>query len=90
LYELPRSSPVCTYPIPTKKRCVKDGTFAENDDLIVCGSDHGKVYLFALDSSEPIQILHQAGSKADVQAIDVGTLSVLNRNYCLFGGGNRQ
>jgi len=90
LYELPRSSPLCTYPIPTKMRCVKDVVFAENDDFIACGSDHGNVYLFSLDSSEPIQILHQASSNADVQAIDVGTLSILNSNHYLFGGGNRQ
>jgi hypothetical protein len=72
LYELPRSSPLCTYPIPTKKRCIKDGAFAESNNLIVCGSDHGKVYLFNLDSSEPQQILHQARGRIDVQAIDVG------------------
>jgi hypothetical protein len=71
LYQLPHTSPLCTYPIPTKKRCVKDGAFTENDGLIVCGSDHGKVYLFPLESSVPVQILQQASRKTDVQAIDV-------------------
>lgn len=71
LYELPRSSPSYTFAVPNKKKCVKDGTFAEKASAIVCGTDHGKVYIFSTGSSDPMQILIAAGKTVEVQAIGV-------------------
>lgn len=71
LYDLPRSSPSQTFYAPSVKRCVKDGAFAEKASAIVCGSDHGKVYIFTKSSSDPIQVLSAAGKTVDVQAISV-------------------
>ncbi|KDR79751.1 hypothetical protein GALMADRAFT_136362 [Galerina marginata CBS 339.88] len=70
LYNLPRSSPSYTFAVPTKKKCVKDGAFAEQASAIVCSSDHGKVYVFSMASSSPIQVLKSASKHVEVQAID--------------------
>ena len=39
LYDLPRSSPSYTFQTPTRKRCIKDGVFAEESTVVACGSD---------------------------------------------------
>jgi hypothetical protein len=71
LYDLPRSSPSYAFAVPSKKKCVKDGAFAEQASAIVCGSDHGKVYVFSTASSNPIQVLAPAGKRVEIQAIGV-------------------
>ena len=71
LYNLPRSSPSYTFAVPNKKSCVKDGIFAEKASAIVCGTDHGKVYVFSTATSDPIQILIAAGKTVEVQVIGV-------------------
>ncbi|KAF8870699.1 hypothetical protein CPB84DRAFT_1906419 [Gymnopilus junonius] len=58
-----------------KKKCVKDGAFAEQASAIVCGSDHGKVYVFSMSSSTPIQVLVPARKTVEVQAIGTTTTS---------------
>jgi len=57
LYNLARTSPIRRYPVPTSRHFVKAGVFAENSSLAVCGSDHGKVYIFEVGSSETTQVL---------------------------------
>ena len=71
MYDLPRSSPSYTFPVPNKKKCVIDGAFTEQASAIVCGSDHGQVYVFSTASSVPMQILTAAGKTVEVQAIGV-------------------
>lgn len=72
LYELPGSSPLCTFTVPSKyRRCTKDVEFAECATAIVTGSDHGAIYIFSTDRPEPTQILRQAGPRSLIQAIDV-------------------
>jgi hypothetical protein len=71
LYELPRSSPSYSFAVPNKKKCVKDGAFAEKASAIVCGTDHGQVYVFSTASSTPMQILRAAGKTVEIQAIGV-------------------
>jgi hypothetical protein len=71
LYDLPRSSPSYTFAIPTTKRCIKAGVFAEESSVVVCGSDHGKVYVFSTASPIPLQILKQAGGLTAIQTLDV-------------------
>lgn len=71
LYDLPASSPVCTFPLLTKKRYTKDCVFAEGTSIIVGGSDHGLIYIFSMDHSEPIQMLKQSGTDIPIQALDV-------------------
>jgi hypothetical protein len=71
LYDLPRSSPSCTFAVPNEKKCVKDGAFAEKASTIVCGTDHGKVFVFSMESSVPVQVLTAARKTVEVQAIGV-------------------
>ena len=71
LYDLPRSSPSYTFAVPNKKKCVKDGAFAEKASTIVCGTDHGQIYVFSTASSLPTQILTAAEKTVEVQAIGV-------------------
>jgi hypothetical protein len=80
LYELPRSSPSYTFAVPNKKKCVKDGAFAEQASTIVCGSDHGKVYVFSTASSVPAQVLTAAGRTVEVQAIGVRHDGFVSKN----------
>jgi hypothetical protein len=80
LYDLPRSSPSYTFTVPNKKKCVKDGAFAEQASAILCGTDHGKVYVFSTASSIPVQVLTAAGRTIEVQAIGVCHDSLLPKN----------
>ena len=85
LYELPGSSPSCTFAIPSKRRCTKDAGFVEGATVIVSGSDHRMIYVFSIDRPEPIQTLKQAGARSLIQALDVRNVSVtiLNVVYIL-------
>ena len=73
LYDLPRSSPSYAFPVPTKKRCIKAGVFAEDSSLVACGSDHGKIYMFSTASPVPLQIMRQASRWTAIQALDVSS-----------------
>jgi len=57
--------------MPTKKRYVKDGVFAEESTVAICGSDHGKVYVFSTGSPDPVQVIKQASRKVEIQTIAV-------------------
>src|SRR5271155_5151890 len=71
LYDLPRSSPSYTFQTPTRKRCIKDGVFAEESTVVACGSDHGKIFVFSTASPDPAQVIKQANGKVEVQAVAV-------------------
>jgi hypothetical protein len=71
LYDLPRSSPSYTFQTPSKKRCVKDGVFAEESTVVICGSDHGKIYVFSTASPDPVQVIKQANGKVEIQTVAV-------------------
>jgi hypothetical protein len=61
LYNMARTSPVRTFSIPTTRRYVKKGVFAEQASAVVCASDHGLLYIFRSNSEELIQTLHHDG-----------------------------
>ena len=63
LYNIPRTSPIRTFAISTTRRYTNQAVFAERAMLAVCGSDHGKIYIFRLDSPECIQTLCQVKGK---------------------------
>ncbi|KAF8817372.1 WD40 repeat-like protein, partial [Phlegmacium glaucopus] len=73
LYDLPQSSPSYTFAIPTKKRCIKVGVFAEDSSIVACGSDHGKIYIFSTALPIPLQIIRQAGHLTAIQALNTVT-----------------
>ena len=71
LYDLPRSSPSYTFQTPTRKRCIKDGVFADKSTVVACRSDHGKIYVFSTASPDPVQVIKQANNRVEVQAVAV-------------------
>ena len=71
LYELPCSLPSYTFQTPTKKRCIKNRVFAEEATVVICGSDHGKIYVFSTASPDPVQVIKQAKEKVEIQNIAV-------------------
>ena len=73
VYNITRTSPSLSLAIPTNRRYTKQGTFAENGTLMVCGSDHGKVYIFGFERGEQLQVLHHAGNDALLQMVDAIT-----------------
>jgi hypothetical protein len=63
LYNIQRTTPTRSMIIPTKKKFVKQGAFAESGTVIACGSDHGRVYIFSFNKCEELQTLqHTKGS----------------------------
>src|ERR1700678_2011023 len=71
LYDLPLSLPSYTFQTPTRKRCIKDGVFVEESTVVACGSDHGKIYIFSMASSDLVQVIKQANNRVEVQAVAV-------------------
>lgn len=61
LYNMARTSPLRTFCIPTTRRYVKKGVFAEHASVVACGSDHGSVYIFHSNSDEVVQKLCHDG-----------------------------
>jgi hypothetical protein len=58
LYNVTRTSPLRHFNILTTQGYVKQGVFAEQATMIVCGSDHGHVYIFHSDSEDVVQTLY--------------------------------
>ena len=54
------------------KRFVRGVAFGERGRVIVCGSHHGKAYIFEENANKPIQYLRHAGSEGMVQSVAVG------------------
>jgi hypothetical protein len=64
LYFMNQTSPAWSLYIPNTKLYVKEGHFAENSTMAICGSDHGKVYIFEVATGEKEQILKHGKRKA--------------------------
>jgi hypothetical protein len=61
LYNMTRTSPLRSFDIPTSRKYVKTGVFAERACAVVCGSDHGSVYVFRTNSQDILQTLRHDG-----------------------------
>lgn len=71
LYNLSRTAPSRTYVVPTTKIFAKKGVFGEKGHTIVTGSDHGKVYVFAVNKTESMQMLEHGTERMMIQAVEV-------------------
>jgi hypothetical protein len=73
LYGINRTAPKQTFLVQNSRRFVKNGIFGENGNTIVCGSDHGRVYIFDVNGrgDRAIQVLEHRSSNALIQAIAV-------------------
>ncbi|SJL08827.1 uncharacterized protein ARMOST_12198 [Armillaria ostoyae] len=78
LYAFPHSSTSQTFPVPmTRERSIiKDAVFAEDGQVMVCGSDHGVVYVFSRSNrcKKPLQIMYH-GKDHYLQVLDATTVS---------------
>jgi hypothetical protein len=57
LYDLEHPYPMRSFSIPTSRYFVRQGVFAEFFKFAVCGSDHGKVYIFDVRTSALVETL---------------------------------
>ncbi|KAF8509297.1 hypothetical protein BU17DRAFT_70496 [Hysterangium stoloniferum] len=48
LYPANHTTPMRTFKVHMQKKLVKAGVFAERGRAVVCGSDHGKAYVFGI------------------------------------------
>jgi len=81
LYSSSRTSPSRSFPVPTTKIFAKKGVFGEKGHAVVTGSDHGKVYLFAVSKTEPMQMLEHVSESTMIQAVEV-TFSIFSEYAC--------
>ena len=70
-YPANRTTPTKTFRVDTHRRFVTGGVFAEMGRAVVCGSDHGKVYVFEIDDGKPCQILKHGSAEQMIQAVEV-------------------
>ena len=72
LYSVNCPAPIRSFPVRSTKKYVKGGISAEGGRTIVCGSDHGRVYVFTVADAKPKQeLLH---GKQMIQAVAVRRL----------------
>ncbi|KAF8512356.1 WD40-repeat-containing domain protein [Hysterangium stoloniferum] len=68
LYPANHTTPMRTFKVHTQKNFVKAGVFAERGKAVVCGSNHGKAYVFGIDNRKLQQILRHGGAEQMIQA----------------------
>lgn len=77
VYNCTRTSPTRSFHVPTARKFIKKGVFGEAGNIIVGGSDHGKVYVFGINKSGPIQVLHHGRKGAMIQIVEVSPVLLL-------------
>ncbi|KAF8802348.1 hypothetical protein BYT27DRAFT_7261129 [Phlegmacium glaucopus] len=75
LYSLSRTAPSKSFVVPTTKRFTKKGVFGKNRHIVVTGSDHGKVYVFMVNKTEPMQKLDHESEGVMIQSVETTTVS---------------
>jgi hypothetical protein len=81
LYPPSRASPALEYKVPTNRRFIKKAVFGERGRVVACGSDHGLVYLFSPEETNPVQVLKHGEDLELIQTVEVGYPSSLS--FCL-------
>lgn len=71
LYQFPHSSPSDIFTIPRQTCHIFEAVFLENKTAIACGSDHGVVQIFSLETSQQLQKLKHGGKKSKIQMVNV-------------------
>ncbi len=74
LYSANRHTPIRTFPVRSAKKYVKCGVFAEGGRVVICGSNHGKVYVFSVADIKPKQELLHGNRKQMIQTVLVRQL----------------
>ena len=71
LYSVNRSALIRSFPVKSTRKFVKAGVFAEGGRTIVCGSDHGKIYVFGITDTKPKQELLHGNRTQQIQTVAV-------------------
>lgn len=74
LYSSSRTAPSRSFVVPTTKIFTKKGVFGEKGHTVITGSDHGKVYVFAVGETESTQRLEHGSESVMVQVVEVSSL----------------
>jgi len=72
LYHYPRTSPTETFTIARDKVYIHEAIFLEEANSVARSSDHGKLYLYSLETTKQLQTLKHGPKTSMVQVIDVG------------------
>jgi hypothetical protein len=89
LYNSSRTAPSKSFAVPTTKRFAKKGVFGEKGSAVITGSDHGKVYVFAVNKTDPIQILEHGKERVMIQTVEV-RISILSTRPVAHHSTSRQ
>lgn len=71
LYPANRSALIRSFLVQSTQKYVKAGVFAEGRRAIVCGSDHGKIYVFGITDTKLKQELLHGTRKQMIQTVMV-------------------
>jgi len=81
IYNYPHSSPSDSFPIARDKAFVQQGVFLEDETSVVCGSDHGEIYIFSIGTSKCLQKLWHGSRKMKIQVLNVRSHSNPNSSW---------
>ena len=51
----------------------------ENTNFIACGSDHGKIYLYSMETTKQLQVLKHGPKTSMIQVLDASISSGQNQ-----------
>lgn len=71
LYAPGRTMPVRSFKFHSTKKYVKGGVFGEGGKIVICGSDHGKAYIFGVNDEESNQELTHGSQGQMIQTVQV-------------------
>jgi hypothetical protein len=77
LYSISRTAPSKSFVVSTTKTFAKKGIFGEKGHSVITGSDHRKVYVFAVNKTELVQRLEHGSQGVMIQTVEV-TASILS------------
>ncbi|KAK0505491.1 WD40-repeat-containing domain protein [Armillaria luteobubalina] len=84
LYAFLHLSTSRTFPVPMtlERSIIKDAVFAEDGQVVVCGSDHGLAYVFSRSNREkkPLQIMHHGKEHDYLQVVAVRRCFIAHLN----------
>ena len=72
-YIYPHSSPSDSFTIARDKAFIQQGVFLEDETSVICGSDHGDIYIYSLGTSKCLQKLRHGSRKTKIQVLNVSS-----------------
>ena len=71
LYNSSRTAPLKSFVVPTTQQFIKQGVFSKNGNTVVTGSEHGRVYVFAVNKAESVQRLEHGSEGVMIETVEV-------------------